>query len=219
MERLREENQVDGAVFDGQLFHVALAKIDIVDAIAEGLFAAHLDHFERSVDGDDLGRSLRQQQGKSSLAGAQVGDDHGRHEAQQGLGQALPRLSGDVVATQAAGHGVKEAAHLVLALAQDEAGGGLVGGGFGNLFAGLGKQAGEDALGGFGLFEPVEIAFAGAPVFDEASLLQLREVGGDGALAHDQDLLQLGDRKFFALEQQEDAEPVGIGEHAQDFDN
>jgi hypothetical protein len=42
----------------------------------------------------------------------------------------------------------------------------------------------------------VEAAFAGAAVFNQAGLLELGEVGGDGALAHDQDFLQFGDGKL-----------------------
>ena len=67
--------------------------------------------------------------------------------------------------------------------------------------------------------EAVEAALAGAAVFDQARLLELREVGGDGALAHDQDFLQLGDGELFGLEQQQDAEPVGVGYDAEDFHN
>ena len=59
-----------------------------------------------------------------------------RHQAEQGLGEALPGFAGDVVFAQAAGDGVEEGAHLVLALVQDAAHGGLVGGGFGDFVLG-----------------------------------------------------------------------------------
>jgi hypothetical protein len=36
-------------------------------------------------------------------------------------------------------------------------------------------------------------------------------------LAHDEDFLQFGDRQLLALEQEQDAEPVGVGNDAQDF--
>jgi hypothetical protein len=39
-------------------------------------------------------------------------------------------------------------------------------------------------------------------------------MGGDGALAHDQDFLELGHGKLLAAKKQEDAEPVGIGYYA-----
>jgi hypothetical protein len=54
MERLREEDQIDLAVADGNLFHVAEAELDVFDAVAEGLLAADFDHLGRGVDGDDL---------------------------------------------------------------------------------------------------------------------------------------------------------------------
>ena len=47
--------------------------------------------------------------------------------------------------------------------------------------------------------EAVEIAFAGAAIFNQFRLLELRKVRGDGALTHGQDLLQLGHRELFAL--------------------
>ncbi len=44
MERLGEKSQIDLSVFDGKLLHVAKAEFDVFDAMAESLFAAHLDH-------------------------------------------------------------------------------------------------------------------------------------------------------------------------------
>ena len=42
-------------------------------------------------------------------------------------------------------------------------------------------------------------------------------MGGNGALTHDQDFLQFGHGELLTLEEEEDAEPVGIGYDAQDF--
>jgi hypothetical protein len=67
--------------------------------------------------------------------------------------------------------------------------------------------------------EPVEAALAGAAVFHQASVLQLRQVRGDGALAHGQNFLQFGDGKLLAAQQQQDAEPVGFGDDFEDFHN
>ena len=137
--------------------------------MAEGLVAADLDHFGGGVDGDDLLGALGQQQSKSALARAQIGDDHGRHQAQQGFGHALPGLAGHVILAEAAGHGVKEAAHLVLALAQDAAHGGLVGAASGiSAFALRENLVQRAAVRGA---ELVKIALAGAAVFDQAGLL------------------------------------------------
>ena len=44
VERLREEDQIDFPVADGNLFHIAEAEFDIAYAVAESLLAAHLDH-------------------------------------------------------------------------------------------------------------------------------------------------------------------------------
>jgi hypothetical protein len=38
-------------------------------------------------------------------------------------------------------------------------------------------------------------------------------------LAHDEDFLQFGDGKLLALQKQEDAEPVRVGDDAEDFNN
>jgi len=92
VERLREDGQVDGVVVDGNLFHVAEAVFDVADAMAEGLLAGDFDHFGTGVDGDDSFGTLGEQQRECSLAGAKVGDYRGRHEAEQGFGDALPGL-------------------------------------------------------------------------------------------------------------------------------
>ena len=78
------------------------------DAVAGGLVAAHVDHAGGAVNGDDLAGALGEKQGEGALARAEVGDGHGRHEAQEGFGKALPGFAGDVVAAEAAGYGVKE---------------------------------------------------------------------------------------------------------------
>ena len=67
------------------------------------LLAAHFDHLGGGVDGDDFLCALGEQQRKGSFAGAEIGDDHGRHEAQQRFGHALPRFAGNVILAQAAG--------------------------------------------------------------------------------------------------------------------
>jgi hypothetical protein len=102
---------------------------------------------------------------------------------------------------------------------QHAAHGGLVGRGFGDFrFGRAAEHLIQNATPAGGV-EPVEAALAGAAVFDQAGLLQLREVGGDGALAHGENFLQLGDGKLLAAQQQQDAEPVGVGDDAEDFYN
>ena len=62
--------------------------------------------------------------------------------------------------------------------------------------------------------QAIKIVLANAPVFHQPCLLELGEMGGDGALAHNEDFLQFRDGKLLALEQEQDAEPVGIGYYA-----
>ena len=42
---------------------------------------------------------------------------------------------------------------------------------------------------------------------------------GDGALAHDQNLLQFGHGELLTAEEQQNAEAVGVGYYAEDFHN
>ena len=44
-------------------------------------------------------------------------------------------------------------------------------------------------------------------------------MGGNLALPFGQNLLQFGDRQFFLFEQEQDAEPVGIGQQPQRFED
>jgi len=93
MERLREEDQIHLAVADGNLFHVAQPIFHIFDAVPQRLLPAHsIILAEVSTAITFLAR--RQQKRKGALARAQIGDDHGRQQPQQRLGQALPGLSG-----------------------------------------------------------------------------------------------------------------------------
>ena len=133
VQRLREEDQIDFAVGDGNLFHVAEAVVDVLHSVAESLFAGDLDHFGRAVDGDYFLGALGEQESGAALTRAEVGNDHGRDKTQQGFGQALPRFAGNVVFAHAAGDRVKEGAHFVLAFFEHAAHGGLVLRGFGDL--------------------------------------------------------------------------------------
>src|ERR1035441_10154190 len=59
MERLREEDEVDFSVGDGDFFHVAEAEVDVFYAMAECLVAADFDHLCGCVDGNYLLCPLR----------------------------------------------------------------------------------------------------------------------------------------------------------------
>ena len=76
VERLREEDDVNGGVVDGEFFHVAEAVVDVLDAVACGLLAGELDHLCGGVDGDDLLGALGKEEREAAVAGAEVGDDH-----------------------------------------------------------------------------------------------------------------------------------------------
>ncbi len=220
VERLREEDAIDRSGADGQLFHVADSEVDVFDSDALRVVAADVNHLFRAVDGDDFFGALGEEQGEGAFARAEVGDDHGRQEAQQRFGEALPGFPWDIVGTETACDGVKEAAHLVLALFEDAAHGGLVGGELGGLLLGVGEDFAEDLMVGrvgWGGGEAVEAVLPGAAVFDEARLPELREVGGDGALAHGEDFLQFGDGELLGPQEEQDAEAVGVGEDAQGF--
>ena len=52
-----------------------------------------------------------------------------------------------------------------------------------------------------------------------AGLLELGEMRRDAALADGQDFLQFGHRKLLALQQQQDANPVRIGQQPKRFED
>ena len=86
---------------------------------------------------------------------------------------------------------------------------------FGNLGGGLAQSFDQRAPAE--RLHAVEDVLAGAAVLDQPRLLQLRQVRGDRALPGGEDLLQLGHVEFLAFEQQQDAEPVRIGQQPQRF--
>jgi hypothetical protein len=55
--------------------------------------------------------------------------------------------------------------------------------------------------------------FSGTTISNHSSAFQLGEMTGDAGLAHVKDLLQLGDRKFFFLEQEEETQSSWISQH------
>jgi len=83
----------------------------------------------------------------------------------------------------------------------------------------LPQQPLQNATPAGGGLQPVEIALARAAVFHQAGLLQLRKMRGDGALAHHQNLLQLGHGELLPAQKQQNAKPVGIGQHTENFYN
>src|SRR5580698_8306057 len=83
--------------------------------------------------------------------------------------------------------------------------------------SGRGVGGGQSPFG-WGLDgQAVENIFAGTPIFYQSRLAQLGEMGGEGALAHGEDLLQLGDRELLSVQKQKNTEAVGVGDDAEDF--
>ena len=106
---------------DGHVFQIAQAVFQVADVVLARQLRAELHHLFRIVDGDHLLGALRHELRERSLARAEVGDHHGRHELEERFGDALPGAAGHVLAAELAGQFVEVAAHAVLALAQDQA--------------------------------------------------------------------------------------------------
>ena len=115
---------------------------------------------------------------------------------------------------------IEKGAHTVLALAQDEAHGCLIGARFGNFAPGLGqnlvKWADDGARSG-GDDRGCSCRCAGP-----------RRARPGGSCERwvemvlwpmEEDLLQFGDGELFLLQKQQETEPVGVGQHAQGFDD
>ena len=176
-------------------------------------FDAEFHHLLGIVDGDHLLRPLRHQLRDRALPGAQIGDHHRRHQLEQRLGNSLPGPSRYVLAPELAGQLVEVAAHVVAALSQRQAQRLLVLRGLGNFHRGLAEKLHQFG----GRREAIKGVLPHPAVLHQAGLLELREVGGDLALALGQDLLQLGHRQFLLLEQQQHAQSIGVGRQPQGF--
>ena len=214
VQRLAEERQVHRAAANGHVLQVAQAVFQVADAVLARQFRAELHHLFGIVDGDHLLGALRHQLGDGAFARAQVGDHHGRHELEERFGDALPGAAGHVLASEFAGQLVEVAAHLVLALAQGQA----------QRLRGPPAASGTSPAAWRSRFhqlggrrQAVEGVLAGAPVVHQAGLLQLRQVGGNVALALRQDLLQLRHGQLFLLQQQQQPQPAGVGRQPQRF--
>jgi hypothetical protein len=174
---------------------------------------AELHHLRGIVDGDHLAGALGHQLREGSLPRPEVRDHYRRHELQERFGDAFPRAPRHVLAAELAGQFVEIAPHFVLPLAHRQAQRLEV-------LAGLGDFAGrfvEEAHEVRGRFETVESVLAGPPAGHQAGLFQLRQVGRDAALPLGQDLLHLGHRQLFLLEQQEQPEPARVRRQPQGF--
>jgi len=186
--------------------------------MALGLLTGELNHLRGGVDSQHLGGAVGKEEGETPVACSEVGDDLRGHETEESFSHGLPGFTGNVILAVTAGDAVKESAHFVLTLFDDTASGCAVGDGFGDFFLGPSEEVGEDVVSIAG-GEAVEAVLPDSAVLYQSSLLQLRKVRGNRTLTHDEDFLQFGDRKLFGLQEQEDAEPVGIGYDAEYFHN
>lgn len=217
VEGLGEEGDVDARIVDGELFHVAEAVIEVGKAVFSCEIGAVFDHFFAAVDGDDALGTLGEELRDGALAGAEVGDDERGEELKEGFGESAPTAPGDVVAPELARKFIKIGANLVAAAGEDEVEGFGVEGGFGDFECALAEDV-EQSRDGEGA-KAVKDVLAGAAILDQIFRFQVGEVGGDGALAETEDFLEFGDREFFPFKEEEEAEPVGVGEEAKSFED
>ncbi len=75
----------------------------------------------------------------------------------------------------------------------------------------------EEILGSGRRRQPVEALLTGLAHLDETRLLELRELHGDAALAHPEDLLQLCNAEFFAVKQPQHAETAFVTQEPEGF--
>jgi hypothetical protein len=158
-----------------------------------------------------LGDELRD----GAFARAEVGDHHGRHELEQRFGDAFPGTAGDVLAAEFSGQLIEVAPHFVLPHAERVAQGGAIVFGIGDLAGGLVQQIHHARR----RFQAVEGVLAGAAIVHQTGLFELRQAGGDLALAFAQYLLKLRHGELFLFQKQQNAEAVRIGRQPQCFED
>ena len=74
MERLAENDEVDGVGIDGWVFQIAKTEFEIFEAVPFCLFDAEGHHFFGVIDGDDFFGATGEQFGKEAFAGTEVSD-------------------------------------------------------------------------------------------------------------------------------------------------
>ena len=82
VQRLAEERQVHRAAAYGDVFQIAQAVFQVGDAVLARQLDAEFHHLLRIIDGDNALGALRHQLREGALAGAEIGDHHGRHQLQ-----------------------------------------------------------------------------------------------------------------------------------------
>ena len=217
MQGLAEQRQINRAILNRHRFQIALAILQYPDSLPLRQCAPQLDHLVRVVDRDHLLRALGQQERKGSLARPKIGDYHRRQQLQQGLSDTLPGTPRHILPPQPPGHVVKKCSRLVLPLAQRELQGRLVVLGLWKLLWRLlqpSEQLGQYLAVRLG---PVPNVLARAPILHQARMLQLRQMSGNRALSHAQDLLQFRHGKLLPCQKQEHSQAICIAQNAQRF--
>jgi hypothetical protein len=141
MERLAEEGHIGLALLDRQLFEVAQAVFQILDAVSAREARTELDHLFGIVDGDYSFGAAREQLGDGAFSGAQVGDHQGRHQQQEGFRQALPGASRHVLAAEFSGQLIEIGSDFILPPSKRQAKSVAVFPGLGNFLDGVSKDA------------------------------------------------------------------------------
>ena len=213
VEGLAQDREIDGFVGERDVLDIAEFVGEVGESVFGGELSADFDHTRCVVDAPDLAGAAGEELGEEAFAGAEIGDDDVRSEAESEVSDGFPRAAGAVVFAEFAGDEVKILLLIIAALFEDAVEVGTVFGEFGQVgdgFAG-GVEEGQCARVEIGA-EGVEGFFAVAAVDYDVGLAEEGELRGDARLGHAEDFLELGDGEFFTEEEREHAEARGVGE-------
>ncbi len=178
-------------------------------------FAPNFDHLLRVVDSDHALRALREQLRERAFARPEIRDHQRAASAGEDISaNAFPGAAGQILAPELSGERIEIAAHFVRRLSSTRASASWSPAASGISAAAVRSSSSSlaELFVWLRRFQPVEDVLAGAAIFYQPSLLELREMSGNLALAAGEDLLQFGDGKLFALEQEEQADACRIAE-------
>ena len=213
MQTLAEKGKIDGAGSNRRRFEISDPVIDVRDTVVFCKFRSEFHHFRGVVHCNHTLRSLGEKLRKRSFARTEIGDRHGRHELKQGLGERLPGATGNVIPSELAGQFIEIAAYFVASLLKRELQSFRIVRDFRNLLSSRAQDRQQSAI-----LQAIKAVLAQPSIFHESRLAQLGQVRRDAALTHRENLLKLGNRQFFAFQQQQDADSRGIGKQPQRFE-
>lgn len=216
VEGLTEKGEVHGGVFDGRRLDVAETIFQIGETVLLRDARSVSDHFFGTVHGDDLFRAAGEELRECAFTGSEVGDGLSRQQQEEGFGEAFPTATGTITASEFSGELIEVSAGGIGAVAESKIQRLAVTarlGQFGGAFA-------EDiAEAGAARVERIEAVLSRPAHLYEASAFQQREMRADAALFHAEDFLQFRDGEFRAVKQQQQAQPGGLAEKTQGFEN